>query len=263
MEKKLICHGQCKNYFLVSDLTYINKTKRLCNSCLKERMERAEKAEQRRKEQEVEKQRKHVERLKRKELAEQKRIARETELQQRKEERERKRLEKEAVEAYKRSEAEKKRAKRERKREKLEAEKAKKAALTAEERERLEKAQNYLYSIICKTFNISYPTPMIIAQIRNFKNKYGFTDETIAIAWHKIVEVKGINNLESSYGIALVPYFHDNAVNEYKAQQERQANMRAIKPVKKAVVSKVQIVNQPTAREKLLQRNMVDVGELE
>lgn len=134
------------------------------------------------------------------------------------------RIEQEAIKEYKRKEAEKKRLKRLEKEEKRRKEKEEFEKLDSLERERIIIQENKLRKLISESFNIGFPTPMILKQIKNYRAK-GFTLEGMYYAWEMIYNIKGKNGLDLKYGISLIPYYYEKAVENQELRNAKSKNI--------------------------------------
>lgn len=169
-------------------------------------------------------------------------------------------LRKEIEAQVRKEEAEKKRIKREKKRLENEKRKAEFAAKKEEEQREIITERNNLYYLVSRTFGLKSPTGMMFAQIKNFHVKKGMSYKGMALAWKMIVGIKGRDNLDINYGVGLIPYYYEKAIEEYQRQQRQAFEVKKVVPPTKTAVVVPQ--KKPSTREKLLQRKMVNMEEL-
>lgn len=70
-----------------------------------------------------------------------------------------------------------------------------------------------LYGMIKKYFNISYPTGLMLAQIKKFQTVNGYSLESMADTIDYMASLPWVV-LDSSKGLGLIPYVYDDAYNE-------------------------------------------------
>ncbi|MGU8678977.1 hypothetical protein ACV3Q3_12535 [Clostridium perfringens] len=72
-----------------------------------------------------------------------------------------------------------------------------------------------LISTICEIYRIKSPTSQMVSQIKDYKDKYNFTNSGIKYTlkfYYEILENSVMNNV----GLGIVPYFYDKAKYYYK-----------------------------------------------
>lgn len=68
-----------------------------------------------------------------------------------------------------------------------------------------------LIDTICKYFTIDKPTGLILKQIKEYKDTYGYFDSGIGYTLWYMKEIEGIRFDEVKYGIARVKYYYEKA----------------------------------------------------
>ncbi len=102
-----------------------------------------------------------------------------------------------------------------------EAEKTRKAAEKAErEAKKAEKAassEDYkvLISYVCELYQIDAPTPIILKQIKEYKDQYGFTYKGMKSTLNYFYEIREGNDPANSMGVGIIPYVYDEAKQFY------------------------------------------------
>ena len=76
-----------------------------------------------------------------------------------------------------------------------------------------------LIDIICKYFKINEPTPLILKQIKDFKNKFKHLYTGLHYCLWYVTEIEN-KKLDLSYGIALLQFYYDKAKQYYEQQQK-------------------------------------------
>lgn len=82
------------------------------------------------------------------------------------------------------------------------------------------KDRDYLYKTIKEIFGITFPTGLMLKQIKEYREERGYSYKNIAYAVNYIYRKKKIKPITSK-GIALVPYFYDEMISYYKDLKER------------------------------------------
>ncbi|PED64014.1 hypothetical protein [Priestia megaterium] len=113
-----------------------------------------------------------------------------------------------------------------------------------------------LYSLIKDIFNLSFPTGLMLRQIKQFREERDYSYKNIAFALDYIVRIKKIK-LQTNFGIALVPHYYDEMISYYKDLQRRREQMQFIKPQKVKVKMKPLVLENEYRNKKLI--NMEDL----
>ncbi|MGL6184740.1 MAG: hypothetical protein ACRC1T_05110 [Clostridium chrysemydis] len=72
-----------------------------------------------------------------------------------------------------------------------------------------------LISTICEIYNIEAPTIQMVSQVKDYKDKYNFTNSGMKYTlkyYYEILE----NKVKDNVGLGIVPYFYDRAKQYYK-----------------------------------------------
>lgn len=83
-----------------------------------------------------------------------------------------------------------------------------------EEKEQSVDGYKRLVSYICRLYNINKPTGMMLKQIKDFKNEYGFTDDGIYMTLRYYYELLD-NKVLEGVGLGIVPYYYEKAKQQY------------------------------------------------
>lgn len=105
-----------------------------------------------------------------------------------------------------------------------------------------------LYKYLQEVFKISYPTGLMLRQIKQFKEDRGYSYKNIRFAVDYIIRIKR-TNLQLKYGIALVPHIYDEMISYYKELKEKRDNTVIQKP-KTVTIKKTPVIYENTYREK-------------
>jgi hypothetical protein len=109
-----------------------------------------------------------------------------------------------------------------------------------------------LYKFLQETFNINFPTGLMLRQIKEFREDRNYSYKNIYFTIKYILEVQKIN-LQLKYGIALVPHYYDEMLAYYK----RLAEKRATTVIEKTEPIKITI--QPFVFEDYKQKKLIDM----
>lgn len=83
--------------------------------------------------------------------------------------------------------------------------------------------RNKLYKTISEIFGITFPTGLMLRQIKEYRNERGYSYKNIRFAVDYIYRKKKMEPIVSK-GIALVPYFYDEMIDYYKDLKEKREN---------------------------------------
>ncbi|AJO60848.1 Bacteriophage related protein (plasmid) [Bacillus subtilis] len=114
-----------------------------------------------------------------------------------------------------------------------------------------------LYNKCKEVFGISFPTGLMLRQIKQFKEERGYTYKNIGFALDYIVRIKKIQ-LELKYGLALIPHYYDEMIDYYKDLKRRRENM----VVKKIETQKVQIKPPSLSQNRYRDKKLINMEDL-
>ena len=91
---------------------------------------------------------------------------------------------------------------------------------------------------IRKSYNIPYPTGMMLRQIKAFKNDrgYSYRNQVLAIEYIDNVLRK---SMHTKYGLGLVPYVIDEAVAYYKDNEEKARKLKDVNSINNKQYAKI------------------------
>lgn len=84
------------------------------------------------------------------------------------------------------------------------------------------KDREMLYNLLKEVFNLNFPTGLMLRQIKEYKTDRGYTYKNIAFTVDYMIKQKGIQ-LQTKFGIALVPHYYEEMIDYYKDLQERRS----------------------------------------
>ena len=113
-----------------------------------------------------------------------------------------------------------------------------------------------LYKFLCEYFKLSFPSGLMLKQIKQFREERNYTYKNIQFTVDYIVRIKKLN-LQVQYGIALVPHYYDEMIRYYKDLKERRE-----KTVIKEVETKTVIIKVPTFENKYRERKFINMEGL-
>lgn len=128
----------------------------------------------------------------------------------------------------------------------------------ATRRERVE--QKKLEETICRIFRIAKPSPMMLAQIKNQRNK-DITTKNIRLSLEYFYDVKG-NSIHNSKGIGIVPYIVDE-MKSYHLQRlaKRQENAVELQSFEGRKITRIKMA-PPKRRYDYKQEMTINLEEL-
>ena len=87
--------------------------------------------------------------------------------------------------------------------------------------------ENYknLIGTICHYFDIDEPTGLMVKQIKQYKEEYGYSNSGIGYTLWYLKEIEGRTFNEKKYGIALVKYSYEKAKGYFEQQQRIQSSV--------------------------------------
>lgn len=85
-----------------------------------------------------------------------------------------------------------------------------------------------LYQFIQETYNLTFPTGLMLRQIKSFVEERGYSYKNIRFTLHYVFYIKKTYQPVVKFGVSMVPYFHDEMVQYYKTQKERRENFKAV-----------------------------------
>lgn len=116
---------------------------------------------------------------------------------------------------------------------------------------------NALVSSICKYFGEDKPTGLILKQIKDYKENFGYTYNGVSYCLWYITDILN-RTLEKKYGIALVKYEYENAKMYYNNQEKISNSVQNSNNETKEVMRKVKINNKSIKHKFLLNLDEVN-----
>lgn len=114
-----------------------------------------------------------------------------------------------------------------------------------------------LYNFLKELFNITFPTGLMLRQIKNFKEEHGYSYKNIKFAVDYIYNVKKVYSPTITFGIAGVPYFYDEMINYYKELNEKRAST-----VVKETKSRKIMIDPPTTNFDYKDKKLINMEAL-
>ena len=81
-------------------------------------------------------------------------------------------------------------------------------------------AYKNLIEYVCGLFNIAAPTFLMTAQIKRFKEEYGYTYQGMKATLEYFFEIEDGHSVEDSEGLGIIPYTYDKC-KEFYAEKKR------------------------------------------
>ena len=114
-----------------------------------------------------------------------------------------------------------------------------------------------LYHYIQETFNLTFPTGLMLRQIKTFKEERGYSYKNIRFTLVYVLSVRRIYKAEIKFGIAFVPHFYDEMITYYKEL----AKKRADTVVKEQVVQVVKM-EKPKENTVYVEKKIINMDDL-
>lgn len=92
-----------------------------------------------------------------------------------------------------------------------------------EEKHKEKSDRNSLYKTISELYGLTYPTGMMLKQIKNFRNDNGYSYEDIEYTLLYIRDYKSNIDFHHKYGVSIVPYIIEEA-KDFRDKVEHQKN---------------------------------------
>lgn len=81
-----------------------------------------------------------------------------------------------------------------------------------------------LYKYLQESFNLNFPTGLMLRQIKDFRNNRGYSYKNIRFTLNYVFNIKKTHKPVTKFGIAIVPYFHDEMIEYFKRLKEKRDN---------------------------------------
>jgi hypothetical protein len=113
-----------------------------------------------------------------------------------------------------------------------------------------------LYKFLQTTFNLSFPSGLMLRQIKQFKEERGYSYKNIRFTVDYIIRIAKMN-MQVQYGIALVPHYYDEMIRYYKDLKERR---------EKTVVSEIKTkrvkIKAPNLENTYREKKLINMEDL-
>lgn len=116
---------------------------------------------------------------------------------------------------------------------------------------------NTLISSICNYFGDDKPTGLVLKQIKDYKETFGYTYSGISYCLWYITDILN-KTLDKKYGIALVKYEYENAKIYYGNQEKIRNSIESSNKEVKEIIKKVKINNKSIKHKFLLNLDEVN-----
>lgn len=131
----------------------------------------------------------------------------------------------------------------------------------AEAREKEQRERNELYNLIKELYKITYPTGMMMKQIKNYKEQFNYTYDGIMKTLRYLSGKPGIE-FKSTYGLGIITYKYDEAQEYYKRQNELAAAHIFKSALPEAVEEIVIKTNKPNNTNAIKKERMINLEDL-
>jgi len=130
----------------------------------------------------------------------------------------------------------------------------------ASKKEKNEHDRKELYAFIQETFNITYPTGLMLRQIKTFHEERKYSYKNIRLTIDYIIRIQK-KTMYSSAGLALVPYIYDEMIDYYKDLIRRRSETTLQKSETKVVTMKRPAINN--TQNDLRNKKIVNMENME
>lgn len=98
--------------------------------------------------------------------------------------------------------------------------------------EKVKKNRKELYDYICDLYNMKFPTGLIIKQIKEYKEEYGYKYSGMLLTLKYFYEIQE-NPVKYNDGVGIIPYIYEEAKEYYLDQQRIRKEAKNIKEISK------------------------------
>lgn len=81
-----------------------------------------------------------------------------------------------------------------------------------------------LYHYIQQTYNLTFPTGLMLRQIKKFNEENGYSYRNIMFTLIYVFEIKRCYSPQTHFGVAFVPYFYEEMLDYYRDLAEKRKN---------------------------------------
>ncbi|MDG0860380.1 hypothetical protein [Staphylococcus equorum] len=117
--------------------------------------------------------------------------------------------------------------------------------------------RNDLYKFLQDTFDLNFPTGLMLRQIKQFNEERGYSYKNIRLTLNYIFNIKRCYKPMTKFGIAMVPHFHEEMIEYYKNFKNKRENLTIKKTETKRVTLPLFETNESYKQKKLI--NMEDL----
>ena len=126
-------------------------------------------------------------------------------------------------------------------------------------REQIKRDREELYMYTAKIFNIKFPTGMMMKQIKDFREEFGYTYKGMTLSLQYWCESLG-NTMSNAKGVGIIPYIYEDAKAFYK---ERMNVKNAVEDIQDPLMSeKTVTVHKQKPREDNMDLKLIDMNDL-
>lgn len=119
------------------------------------------------------------------------------------------------------------------------------------------KDREELYQYLQKTYNLSFPTGLMLRQIKTLKEERGYTYKNIRFTLDYIFNIRKAYSPDLKFGIAMVPHFYDEMIGYYKNLSEKRAST-----VIRKIETKVVVLEKPPENDGYSFNKFIDMTKL-
>lgn len=129
----------------------------------------------------------------------------------------------------------------------------------------VQESQDYkdLIDYICQLYNISAPTPMILSQIKNYKDNMGYTYKGMKTTLDYFYVLKDNVLDDRTHGVGIIPFVYDEAKQFYIERRDSTAHLTPEKI--KSILDCNTIIQISQEDEELSQSSslgMIDISQI-
>lgn len=114
-----------------------------------------------------------------------------------------------------------------------------------------------LYHYIQDEYNLSFPTGLMLRQIKMFREERGYTYKNIRFTLEYVFHVRRVYTPQVKFGIAFVPHFYDEMITYYKELSKKRLETKVAEVKTKIITLDKPKYNTTYASNKII--NMEDL----
>ena len=114
------------------------------------------------------------------------------------------------------------------------------------------KDRQELYWYIQEEYNLTFPTGMMLRQIKKFVDEHHYTYKNIRFTLDYVFNIRKVYTPQIKFGLGFIPYFYDEMIEYYKELIEKRKNTTVKETTEKKITIKPFEPNTKYKEEKFI-----------